>query len=277
MPDDLNRRLAAAPRLDTAEAAVYRASRDARKPIANVPAGPLHCPVCGGRFRKFFPFGLGRRRNAQCPGCGSLERHRFLWLVLRDDYGLLRRQVRLLHVAPEPCIRDALAANPALGYVSADMFDPAALLTADLTALPFRDGEFDAVICSHVLEHIGDDKAAMAELYRILSPGGRAAVMVPIDRKRAETYEDPSIDTAAGRAAAFGHPYHVRICGADYAGRLSDAGFIVDSVSSTRLSPHNRRRWRINKTVVFDCRKPGNAGQKRNRPGNGPGRNRGGS
>lgn len=276
--DNIDRRLVAAPRLDLPAAAVYEASRRSRiGRNASVPGGLFYCPICGGRFRRFLPFGLGQRRNARCPGCGSLERHRFLWLILTDQYGVLRRRVRILHVAPEPCIRDALAANPALRYVSVDAFDPAADSIADLTALPFRSGAFDHVICNHVLEHVSDDRSAMAELHRVLAPSGRAAVMVPIDLERAETFEDPSVNSAAGRLAAFGHPYHVRVCGADYPDRLREAGFAVRLVRSETLTPHSRRLWRINRTVVFDCRKRGNAGQKRNRPGTGPGRSRGGS
>ena len=220
-----------------------------------VPGSAFACPVCGGRFRRFLPFGLNGRRNARCPGCGSLERHRFMWMHLRDRHRLMQRRLRLLHIAPEHCIRDALAANPGLNYVSVDMFDPAADRTADLTALPFGDESFDFAICSHVLEHIEDDRAAMAELFRTLVPGGRAVVMVPIEMDRPKTYEDGSIDSAAGRNEAFGHPYHVRICGADYPDRLRRAGFTVDLVYSRSMTPHMRRFWRINKTLLFDCRK----------------------
>ena len=71
------------------------------------------------------------------------------------------------------------------------------------------------------------------------------------------TARDGSISTgtisAADRNAAFGHPYHVRICGADYPGRIASAGFEVSVVSSTAMSSHRRRFWRISKTVLFDC------------------------
>lgn len=257
MLDDLDRRLAAVERLNAPPEQVYGAVRSARRRASvPVPDGLLHCPVCGGRYRRFLRFGLDGRRNARCPGCGSLERHRFLWLFLRQHYGLLRRRLRALHLAPEPCIRAALAANPGLRYVSADLFDPAADTAADLTALPFTSAAFDVVICSHVLEHVTDDRAAMAELFRVVAPGGGAAVMVPIDMKRPETYEDPAIDSTAGRHATFGHPYHVRICGADYPDRLRAAGFCVRAKNSEMLSRHRRRLWRINRTVLFDCRKP---------------------
>ena len=192
-----------------------------------------------------------------CPGCGSLERHRFMWLYLRDVVGALDRRMRVLHAAPEACIGRALGANRALRYVTVDMFDPAAQHRADLTALPFPAGAFDLVICSHVLEHVEDDVRAMREIRRVLGPGGRAVIMVPIDMKRAKTYEDSSITTAAGRNTAFGHPYHVRICGADYPDRLTGTGFRVSTVFSTEMSRHRRRFWRISKTVLFDCLRHG--------------------
>ncbi|REE98869.1 methyltransferase family protein [Thermomonospora umbrina] len=49
----------------------------------------------------------------------------------------------------------------------------------DARHLPFPDDSFDKIIASEVLEHIGDDLAAMAELKRVLKPGGRLAVTVP--------------------------------------------------------------------------------------------------
>lgn len=49
----------------------------------------------------------------------------------------------------------------------------------DALALPFGDGSFDRIIASEVLEHIPADEAAMAELARVLRPGGTMAVTVP--------------------------------------------------------------------------------------------------
>lgn len=53
------------------------------------------------------------------------------------------------------------------------------LVKGDVTKLPFRDGTFDAVICSEVLEHIPDSGKAVEELVRVLKSGGPLAVSVP--------------------------------------------------------------------------------------------------
>ncbi len=53
------------------------------------------------------------------------------------------------------------------------------VVRADLLALPFPDASVDRVIASEVLEHIPDDVTAMAEIFRVLKPGGRVAVTVP--------------------------------------------------------------------------------------------------
>jgi SAM-dependent methyltransferase len=73
--------------------------------------------------------------------------------------------------------RDTLAA-----MVEGDEIGPDALigvLRGDARRLPFPDASFDVVITSEVLEHIQDDVAAIAEMTRVLKPGGRFAATVP--------------------------------------------------------------------------------------------------
>jgi len=60
--------------------------------------------------------------------------------------------------------------------------DPAGLgatLNGDALRLPFPDDTFDRIICSEVFEHIPDDQGGMAELARVLKPGGVLAATVP--------------------------------------------------------------------------------------------------
>jgi len=55
----------------------------------------------------------------------------------------------------------------------------AELVLADVTRLPFGDATIDAVVSANLLEHVPDDSAALAEIVRVLRPGGRAAIIVP--------------------------------------------------------------------------------------------------
>ncbi|MEE9209025.1 MAG: class I SAM-dependent methyltransferase, partial [Kiloniellales bacterium] len=90
----------------------------------------------------------------------------------------------------------------------------------------------------------------------VLRPGGWAAIMVPFDPKRPVTDEGRDVASPAERLARFGHPYHYRIYGADLPARLAAAGFRVSVLSSKRLlTPHQRRRYRINRNYVFFCRR----------------------
>ena len=68
-------------------------------------------------------------------------------------------------------------AMAAAGEAPADVVTQA--VRADLLSLPFPDASFDVVMASEVLEHIPDDDLAMAEIARVVRPGGRVAVTVP--------------------------------------------------------------------------------------------------
>jgi SAM-dependent methyltransferase len=93
--------------------------------------------------------------------------------------------------------------------------------------MDLADGSFDLILCSHVLEHVPDDGAAMAELRRVLAPGGLCLVLTPY-RPEVTTYEDPGITSPLDRMVAFGQQDHVRIYGNDLTDRLRGAGFEVE-------------------------------------------------
>jgi SAM-dependent methyltransferase len=202
------------------------------------------CPICGWRLRRLrtsggpFP-----APDSICPACGSLERHRVLWLYLRDRGDLFVEQLRLLHLAPEPCLERRLRRRPNLEYLSADLEPGTAMTAADLQRLPFEDATFDRILCIHVLEHVTDDAAALRELHRVLAPGGEAIVMVPL--YGATTQEDPAA-TPAERLRRFGQADHVRLYGTDLTDRLANAGFQprVDHFGE-RLTQAQRTRHRL--------------------------------
>jgi SAM-dependent methyltransferase len=157
-----------------------------------------------------------------------------VWLWLEHDTDLLRAHRRVLVVAPEACLQQALRARPSLDYLSIDLESPLAMRHMDLTHLELPDASFDAVFCSHVLEHIPDDRAAMRELRRVLAPGGFAVLQTPLDSARERTFEDPAITAPAERLRMFGQADHVRIYGHDFFDRLRDCGFAIERIPLAR-------------------------------------------
>jgi SAM-dependent methyltransferase len=214
----------------------------------------VRCPLCANAFDRFKDD--WNRPDALCWRCGSHERHRAQWLALQRRPELLGQARSLLHFSPEWCLRTKLAELPGLRYVTTDL-DPAqdVELRLDVTALRLPDGAFDAILCSHVLEHVPDDGAAMRELRRVTAPGGWCLVMVPIDLNRERTYEDWSITAAAARERAFLQHDHVRLYAPDIAERLRAAGFAVDVIDMVAELGDEAAPYRLNASdLIFLCR-----------------------
>ncbi len=207
--------------------------------VRNAGSG-VSCPCCGKSMRKFARFhGI----EGQCTRCGSLMRHRALLLYLRDVLKVQSVGRHILHCAPEPALQAWLTGLPTVEYISVDLDSPRATVHADITNLPFADTTFDLVLCSHVLEHVPDDGAAIDELFRVVRPGGVALIQVP-SHPLAATYEDPSVTDPAERESLFGQYDHVRLCGRDYGLRIEAAGFdVVAEDYVERLSPGTRSRF----------------------------------
>lgn len=204
-------------------------------------------PIDGKTFRKFLPYGYEKpRENVLSPSTLSLERHRLLWLYLQRETDFFSRPARVLHVAPEQAFHTRFRKLDHLDYTTTDLLSPLADVKADICDLPFEDGAFDVVFCNHVLEHIGDHRTAMAELYRVMKVGGWGIFQVPQDLDRSTTFEDNSITEPGERARIFGQYDHVRIYGRDYFDMLRDTGFTVEEVDYTAsLSPEETDRYRL--------------------------------
>lgn len=230
--------------IDRASAALLRLPRghDVRRRFRRVlyRGSRVECPLCQRTFSRFMP-GLQGRPNAVCPACGSEERHRALWLYLTERSDLADRQLSLLHLAPEYTVERRLRAMPNLDYLTADLEAPEAMVHFDVTDIPYDDGSFDAIICSHVLEHIPDDHAAMSELCRVLRPGGWAVFLVPLDLHSETTLEDPNVVTPEQQLETYYGYGHVRLYGLDFPDRLRAAGFDVDVDTFVREMPAERR------------------------------------
>jgi len=211
------------------------------------------CPVCLTGLRAFkaarggFPDELERYGfypasafetfnldAVSCPACDATDRERLTALYLAEAFRAFdpRRRYRLLEFAPGPGLPALFKRYPFVDYRSADLYRADVHDTVDITDMRiYADRSVDVFLCSHVLEHVSDDRKAMLELHRILKAGGFGVVLVPLVSGVEETHEDPAIDTPALRWKHYGLDDHVRQYGKrDFVDRLTGAGFTVDQL-----------------------------------------------
>ncbi len=109
-------------------------------------------PIDGRGYRKFFPYGYGehQRENALSPGTNSLERHRLLWLYLKEETDFFTAPKKVLHIAPEQCFYGRFRKMKNLDYTTADLNSPLADISLDVQDMKLPDNTYDVVFCNHV-------------------------------------------------------------------------------------------------------------------------------
>ncbi|MDN3668168.1 class I SAM-dependent methyltransferase [Echinicola jeungdonensis] len=216
----------------------------------------VECTICHSQFKKFLPYGRKARENALCPQCLALERHRLIWLFLREKTDFFTKPKKVLHIAPEFCFIDRFEKLDNLEYITGDIESPLAKVKMDVHQIPFEDNTFDVVFCNHVMEHVDDDIQACREINRVMKKNGWGIVQSPV-YDIPETLEDKSITDPAEREKLFGQRDHVRKYGKDYAKRLSTSGLNVEENNYVKNLPldHIQKYGLPEKEIIFFCTK----------------------
>jgi SAM-dependent methyltransferase len=203
----------------------------------------VECPICHRKASKFLPF---NRPNALCYQCRSLERHRLVYLFLKNKTKFFESEIDVLHFAPEKCLHDAIRQHPNIHYKTADLMttfiDTIGVMpdyVMSVTDIKFAEATFDVVICNHVFELVPDATQGMNEIYRVLKPGGYAIIQAAVNNKIDKTIETQSL-TAEERKRIAGAHQHVRRYGRDYAQHLQASGFEVEISSFVKELDHQR-------------------------------------
>jgi SAM-dependent methyltransferase len=214
----------------------------------------FQCNICGRSFGRF-DRGTHTSNELQCPFCESRPRHRTAYKYFKERSDLFDgRPKRMLHIAPEPSLGPIFQASPNIDYLSGDLDPKAAMVQMDITNIQYPAQSFDIVYCSHVLEHVPDDRQAIRELMRVLTRQGWAVIAVPIVRQD-RTLEDPSITEPRAREKTFGQSDHVRAYGPDFVDRLRESGcnVTIDDFAS-RLTNEDVYRYGLSREPIYVCR-----------------------
>ncbi len=238
------------------------------------------CPICGTRLRAFKPIGKSYWRDTEkfgvihpasaletfnveafyCPRCDASDRERLTALYLERVFRSLDRQrsYRLIEFAPNEALPKWLKRHRFIIYSSADLTRKTVDERIDLTHMDaYADRSVDILLCSHVLEHVPEDRKAMREIRRVLKPDGFAVLLVPLVVGLDETHEDPSINSDALRWKYFGMADHVRQYGKrDFVNRLEEAGLNVEQLGIDYFGAEAFKRAAIAENSVLYVARP---------------------
>ncbi|GHU81641.1 SAM-dependent methyltransferase [Bacteroidia bacterium] len=217
-----------------------------------VPKKAYYCPVCDNSVAAFSPLpGIFdemldkyqyihsvhctetiNSRAYSCPYCYASDRERLYVLYLQERFEKLKntgQTYRFLNIAPSQSAA-FIKKQVFIRYRSADLYMENVDDKVDITDMNiYEDNCFDMLLCSHVLEHIEEDRKAMSELYRVLKPSGFGIIMVPINLELKEDFENPAYKTEAERWKYFGQNDHVRLYSkSGFVNKLTKTGFKVN-------------------------------------------------
>jgi SAM-dependent methyltransferase len=242
------------------------------------------CSVCQRRVGRFMPlsrampqltadlekhnfdmqlFAQAETLNLQqywCPYCQSNDRNRLYALFLRRQADRIGHgpKYRMLDIAPARRLRELILSLGCFDYRSADLMRSDVDDRVDIMDMKaYANDSFDCFICSHVLEHVPDDRKAMAELFRILKPGGWGITMAPIILSLNASIEDPTLSDPNERFRCFGQDDHLRLYSRrDFIDRLIQAGFNVSCLGYTYFGGDVLEKYGIQQcAVLYICNK----------------------
>lgn len=193
----------------------------------------------------------------KCPVCGTNDRDRLYASFLEDEISKTKSKLKLLDIAPSITLRNFIKTLN-VEYRSADLQMENVDDKVDITNMSiYEDKRFDLFICSHVLEHVKDDLAAIKELYRILKSGGWGIVMVPILLSISEDIEDDRIIESSERWKYYGQDDHVRMYSKQgFVHKLQSVGFTVEQFGVEHFGKEKFDEWGIHfRSVLYVVRK----------------------
>jgi SAM-dependent methyltransferase len=254
--------------------------RTAQPQLIEFTNSPYKCPICQEQVDNFLPLSVFFMENFRkfgypytpdeaetinveqysCPHCGASDRDRLYACYLSEKIPQYHTEdeILLLDIAPSQALSNFIEKFKQVNHLTADLLVEGTDLVVDITNMPEIDSNsYDILICSHVLEHVSNDKKALSELYRVLKPGGWGIIMVPIILTIDQIDEDPQVSDIAERWRRFGQYDHVRLYSkSGFIERVKAAGFELKQLGRDHFGESAFRQYGItNKSVLYIAEK----------------------
>jgi len=246
--------------------------------------GKFRCSICKKKILYFNPLssyyfdnfekyghkmGISETCNIgmySCPRCGAADRDRLSAIYLHQFFNRQldsKTPFNMLKFGPNRLLSSfiisELSGHSDFHYRTVDFLQDGVNDKADIQDMHiYKDCQFDFFICSHVLEHVPDDRKALRELYRILRKGGQGILMVPINLSCDEIDEDSDCNDIAERWRRFGQFDHVRKYSKQgFIDRIIEAGFDLEQLGQHEFGAQEFIKYGISQqSVLYIVKKP---------------------
>jgi SAM-dependent methyltransferase len=139
------------------------------------------CNICGWHGEEFI--GGYHSEMAACPSCNSIARDRYLYWcwTSRTPYD---QRSRVLETSPRLGERYRSVMGQRVKYLASDYDESAhkATVKLDIQKIDMPDASLDVILTPHVLEHVPDTERSLAEIVRVLAPGGSLFLEIPLQQ-----------------------------------------------------------------------------------------------
>lgn len=197
--------------------------------------------------------------NYTCQNCGATDRERLIIEYLRISLrqNLETYDFKILEIAPGPSTSKWIQSNHGVIYRTGDLLRDDVDDNFDITNMSlYEDNSFDTIICSHVLEHVPDDRSALRELFRITKPGGECLLLAPILLGLESDYENIHFETALEKWRYFMQDDHVRVYSKiGFSSKIKNAGFTLVELNSSYFGPERLNEIGVHSRTVLYCAK----------------------
>jgi SAM-dependent methyltransferase len=249
------------------------------RPVESAPL-QYKCPVCKNDVHEFLPLSPFYDQNFRkfgfpytpydfetlnveqysCPHCGTSDRCRLYACYLGEKIPQYPQgqTINILDIAPSAQLSQFIDCYQNVIHHTADLFAKDVDFVVDVTDMSaIASDSYDILICSHVLEHVVDDRKALSELYRVLKPSGWGIIMVPINLAIQQIEEDPQEADVSERWRRFGQDDHIRLYSkVGFIERVKAAGFKLRELGVDHFGISAFREYGItSKSVLYIAEK----------------------